>query len=39
MDIFEKNNWVVRIWEKLKSFLKPIYYNGYDGSPEIMQNL
>ena len=34
MDIFEKNNWVIRIWEKLKGFIKPLYYNGFDGSSE-----
>jgi hypothetical protein len=32
MDIFEKNNWAIGIWEKLKGFLKTIFYNGFDGS-------
>lgn len=34
MDIFEKNNWAIGIRGKLKGFLKPIFYNGFDGSSE-----
>ena len=35
MKIIEEKNLVSGTWKKLKDFLKPIYFNGFNGSPAI----
>lgn len=38
MDIFKKKNWVIEMWGKLKSLLRPIFHNGFDGNTEVKEH-